>query len=96
MPEQVGFVGLGIMGQGMAHNLLKADFPLTVWNRTANKMEPLVESGAQAGQSPADVAANNDIIVVCVSDTPDVEAVILGNQGVLEGAKAGSLRAVQF
>lgn len=91
MIEQVGFVGLGIMGQGMAHNLLKAGFSVTVWNRTASKMEPLVEAGARAGQNPADVAAESDIIVVCVSDTPDVEAVILGDRGVLEGAKAGSL-----
>ena len=91
MPERVGFIGLGIMGQGMARNLLKAGFPLTVWNRTASKMDPLVEAGAKASQNPADVAANSEIIVVCVSDTPDVEAVITGPQGILEGAKAGSL-----
>jgi 3-hydroxyisobutyrate dehydrogenase len=91
MPERVGFIGLGIMGQGMARNLLQAGFPLTVWNRTASKVEPLVAAGAKAGQSPADVAANSDIIVICVSDTPDVEAVITGPQGVLEGAKPGSL-----
>jgi 3-hydroxyisobutyrate dehydrogenase len=91
MTEKVGFVGLGIMGQGMAHNLLKAGFPLTVWNRTANKMEPLVAAGAVAGRDPTDVAAQSDIVVVCVSDTPDVEAVILGEQGIVQGAKAGSL-----
>ena len=91
MTEKVGFVGLGIMGQGMAHNLLKAGFKLTVWNRTAAKVEPLVEAGARMGNSPADVAANSDITVVCVSDTPDVEAVILGENGVLQGATAGSL-----
>ncbi len=91
MTEKVGFIGLGIMGQGMARNLLKAGFSLTVWNRTASKMEPLVEAGAQAGQNPADVAQRSDIIVICVSDTPDVEAVITGKNGVIEGAKAGSL-----
>jgi 3-hydroxyisobutyrate dehydrogenase len=91
MTEKVGFVGLGIMGQGMAHNLLKAGFPLTVWNRTASKMEPLLTAGARAGRDPADVAARSDIVVVCVSDTPDVEAVILGEQGLIQGAKAGSL-----
>lgn len=91
MTEQVGFIGLGIMGQGMAHNLLKAGFPLTVWNRTAGKMTPLVEAGGQAAGSPADVAAHSQVIVICVSDTPDVEEVILGDQGVLAGAKAGSL-----
>jgi 3-hydroxyisobutyrate dehydrogenase len=89
MAEKVGFIGLGIMGQGMAHNILKAGFPLTVWNRTASKMEPLVEAGAQAASDPADVAAKSDVIVICVSDTPDVEAVILGERGVLEGVEAG-------
>lgn len=91
MTENIGFVGLGIMGQGMAHNLLKAGFPLTVWNRTASKMEPLVAAGARAGRNPADVAAQSDVVLVCVSDTPDVEAVILGDQGIVQDAKAGSL-----
>ncbi|MBE7557044.1 MAG: NAD(P)-dependent oxidoreductase [Anaerolineales bacterium] len=92
MTENIGFVGLGIMGQGMAHNLLKAGFPLTVWNRTAGKMEPLLAAGAKAGRDPADVAAQSDMVLVCVSDTPDVEAVILGQeQGIIQGAKAGSL-----
>jgi 3-hydroxyisobutyrate dehydrogenase len=91
MPENIGFVGLGIMGQGMAHNLLKAGFALTVWNRTASRAESLAEAGAQVGRSPAEVAAKSDIIVVCVSDTPDVEAVVLGEDGIIAGAKAGSL-----
>jgi 3-hydroxyisobutyrate dehydrogenase len=91
MAENIGFIGLGIMGQGMAHNLLKAGFSLTVWNRTAAKMDPLVKAGAKAGKDPANVAAHSDIIIICVSDTPDVEAVITGSQGVLEGARAGSL-----
>ena len=91
MAERVGFVGLGIMGQGMAHNILKAGFALTVWNRTASKINPLVEAGAKVGKNPADVAAQSDIVVICVSDTPDVEAVILGSDGLLAGARAGSL-----
>lgn len=91
MPEKVGFIGLGIMGQGMAHNLLKAGFPLTVWNRTAGKIETLVEAGAQAASDPADVATRSDVIVICVSDTPDVEEVVLGERGVIQGVKAGSL-----
>jgi 3-hydroxyisobutyrate dehydrogenase len=70
---------------------LKAGFPLTVWNRTTSKIEDLVETGAGAANDPADVAAQSDIIVICVSDTPDVEQVILGKRGILEGAKAGSL-----
>ncbi len=91
MTEKIGFIGLGIMGQGMTRNLLKADFPLTVWNRTTSKMDALVEAGAQAGQNPADVAAQSDIIVTCVGGSADVEAVLLHENGVIEGAKAGSL-----
>jgi 3-hydroxyisobutyrate dehydrogenase len=91
MSERIGFVGLGIMGRGMANNLLKAGFTVRVWNRTASRMDPLVEAGAQAGTSPADVAAHSDIIITCVSDTPDVERVILEEDGVIHGAKEGAL-----
>ncbi len=91
MSERIGFIGLGIMGSGMARNLLKAGFPVRVWNRTASRMDPLVAEGAKAGSSPADVAAHTDIIITCVSDTPDVEEVILGEQGVIHGARPGAL-----
>ena len=91
MNERVGFVGLGIMGQGMARNLLKAGYSVRVWNRTSSRMDPLIEAGATAGASPADVAANCDIVAVCVSDTPDVEEVILGENGILSGVQAGAL-----
>jgi 3-hydroxyisobutyrate dehydrogenase len=89
--ERVGFIGLGIMGRGMAANLLKAGFSVTVWNRTIARMDELVAQGAHAGANPADVAARSDLIVVCVSDTPDVQAVVLGEQGVIHGARPGSL-----
>ena len=91
MNERVGFVGLGIMGQGMARNLLKAGYSVRVWNRTSSRMDPLIEAGATAGAGPADVAANCDIVAVCVSDTPDVEEVILGENGILSGVQAGAL-----
>ena len=91
MTEKLGFIGLGIMGQGMAHNLLKAGFELCVWNRTESRMDDLVAAGAKAGSNPADIAVQSDIIFTCVSDTPDVEAVILGENGVIEQVKAGSL-----
>jgi 3-hydroxyisobutyrate dehydrogenase len=91
MAERVGFIGLGIMGRGMAANLLKAGFELTVWNRTIARMDELVAQGARAGANPADVAGRSDIVVVCVSDTPDVQTVVLGEQGVLRGARPGSL-----
>jgi 3-hydroxyisobutyrate dehydrogenase len=91
MSERIGFVGLGIMGRGMVNNLLKAGFNVRVWNRTASRMDPFVEAGAEAGTSPADVAAHSDIIITCVSDTPDVERVILEEDGVIHGAKEGAL-----
>lgn len=91
MTERVGFIGLGIMGRGMAANILKAGFALTVWNRTIERARPLLESGAQAASSPADLAARSDIIVTCVSDTPDVQAVILGEHGVIQAVRPGSL-----
>jgi 3-hydroxyisobutyrate dehydrogenase len=89
--ERIGFIGLGIMGRGMAANLLKAGFSVRVWNRTASRIDALVAAGAEAGASPADVAANSDIIITCVSDTPDVEAVVLGDDGVIHGVKEGAL-----
>jgi len=91
MNETIGFIGLGIMGQGMSHNLLKAGFTLNVWNRTRSRMDPLVAAGAVACSSPAEVAQKSDIVITCVSDTPDVEAVILGAEGVISGAQSGSL-----
>ncbi len=87
----VGFIGLGIMGSGMAQNLLGAGLDVTVWNRTAERMTRLVEAGAKPAATAADAAANSDIVVICVSNTSDVEAVILGENGVLEGARPGTL-----
>ena len=89
--ERIGFVGLGTMGASMAANLLRAGAPLTVWNRTPGRAGPLLEMGAQAAESAAAVATRSDISVVCVSDTPDVEAVLFGPGGIVEGAARGSL-----
>lgn len=91
MSEKIGFIGLGIMGRGMAANLLKAGFDVTVWNRTASRAADLAAQGATVAESIAGVAAGCDIILICVSDTPDVEAVILGEGGVLSAARAGTL-----
>ena len=91
MAEQIGFIGLGIMGQGMARNLLRAGFDLVVWNRTRSKMDALVSEGASAAGSPAELARACDIVITCVSDTPDVEAVVLGENGVIHGLREGSL-----
>jgi 3-hydroxyisobutyrate dehydrogenase len=89
--ERIGFVGLGTMGASMAANLLKAGAPLTVWNRTAGRAAALLDLGAAEGRSPADVAANSDVVVVCVSDTPDVQGVLLGADGVAAGLASGGL-----
>ncbi len=91
MPEKIGFIGLGIMGQGMVRNLHKAGFTVMVWNRTASKAELLRELGITIADSPAHLAQHSDIIITCVSDSPDVEAVILGENGVIHGAKSGAL-----
>jgi len=89
--ERIGFIGLGIMGRGMARNILKAGFPLRVWNRTASRMDELAAEGAGPASSPGDLAFHSDIIITCVSDTPDVEQVLLGEGGVIHGARPGSL-----
>ena len=87
----VAFIGLGTMGIPMAMNLLAAGHQLTVHNRSRDRELPLVDAGAQRADTPATAAAAADIIVICVSDTPDVEAVILGPEGVISGAQPGSL-----
>jgi 3-hydroxyisobutyrate dehydrogenase len=89
--ERVGFIGLGIMGGGMARRILDAGFPLVVWNRTASRADALVQAGAERADSPAEVAARSDVIITIVSDTPDVEEVILGEQGVIHGVRPGAL-----
>lgn len=87
--KRIGFVGLGLMGTGMSKNLLKAGYTVTVWNRTASKMEPLVEAGAKAAGSPKEVAENSDVVICIVTDSPDVEQVLLGPDGVIHGAREG-------
>jgi 3-hydroxyisobutyrate dehydrogenase len=91
MSERIGFIGLGIMGSGMARNLLKAGFDVRVWNRSHEKMSGLSAEGAIPTANPAQLATKSDIIITCVSDSPDVEQVILGEQGVIHGAAAGAL-----
>jgi 2-hydroxy-3-oxopropionate reductase len=88
---RIGFIGLGIMGKPMCANLLKSGYALTVWNRSQPSIDTVVGYGAQAGVSPADVAAQSDVIITMVTDSPDVQQVVLGPQGAIEGAKAGSV-----
>jgi len=79
------------MGSGMSKNILEAGFPLTVWNRTESKMKPLIDLGAKAAKSPREVAENSDIIINIVTDSPDVEEVLLGPDGVIHGARPGAI-----
>ncbi len=94
MPQttpRIGFIGLGTMGTPMATNLAKAGFPLVVWNRTAAKAEPLQAQGIKVGKSPAHVAAEVEIVITMVSRPNDVEQVVLGPEGVVEGLRPGSV-----
>jgi 3-hydroxyisobutyrate dehydrogenase len=89
--KSVGFIGLGLMGSGMSMNLLKAGFPLTVWNRTPSKMKPLLDAGAKGAESPKEVAESSDIVISIVTDSPDVEEVLLGPSGAFHGTKPGTI-----
>ena len=91
MQPRIGFIGLGIMGKPMAGHILRKGYDLTVYNRTASKAASLVESGAKEAASPAAVASRTDIIITIVSDTPDVEAVVAGASGIIQGIRPGSL-----
>jgi 3-hydroxyisobutyrate dehydrogenase len=88
---RVGFVGLGTMGGAMAANAARAGFDVSAWNRTPGRADELGDLGVVVRDSAAAVAAASDIVITIVSDTPDVEAVIFGPEGVAAGATAGSL-----
>jgi 3-hydroxyisobutyrate dehydrogenase len=89
--ERIGFIGLGTMGAAMAANLARAGHVVTAWNRTAGRAPELDQLGVMRAATPAAAAAASDVIVVCVSDTPDVEAVLFGPAGAADGARPGSL-----
>jgi 2-hydroxy-3-oxopropionate reductase len=91
MSPQIGFVGLGIMGKPMAKNLLKAGYSLTVYDVRAEPVEELVTDGASMAPSSREVAQVTDTIITMLPDSADSERAILGENGVLEGAKAGSI-----
>ena len=91
MTERVGFIGLGIMGGPMAGNILKAGFPVTVWNRNAARAEPLGQAGAAVAASPREVAAQSDIIITMVTASDDVRQVTLGEEGIVHGARPGAV-----
>ena len=86
---KVGYIGLGLMGKSIARNILKAGFPLVVHNRSRAAVDELVAEGATAASSPREVAAQVDIVFTNLPDTPDVEKVVLGEKGIIEGAHDG-------
>ena len=88
--EKVGFVGLGIMGKPMALNLLKAGYSVSVLSKSAAAAE-LTESGATAYATNKELAAQCDVIITMLPDSPDVEQVVSGTDGVLEGIQSGAL-----
>ena len=86
---RIAFIGTGIMGKPMAINLLKAGFTLTVHSRTKTKAQDVIKAGAVWTDTPADAARNADVVITCVTDTPDVKQVLLGKNGVIESAHPG-------
>ncbi|MEW5757725.1 MAG: NAD(P)-binding domain-containing protein [Pseudomonadota bacterium] len=91
MNERIGYIGLGVMGRAAAANLLKAGYPLWIYARRAELMQPLTAAGAQPCASPQELAQHCDIIFTNVSDTDDVVEVVLGEHGVIHGARPGSV-----
>jgi len=91
MANTIGFIGLGIMGQPMALNLLKAGHKLTVYNRTGSKAEPLKQAGAQVASTPAAAAKGADFVIMIVTDSAAVEEVVLGKDGILGTIASGAI-----
>jgi 3-hydroxyisobutyrate dehydrogenase-like beta-hydroxyacid dehydrogenase len=89
--QAIGFIGLGVMGQAMAANLLKSGFSLVVFNRTRSRCENLAGLGAAVAESPAELAHKSHIIILIVSDTAAVESVLFGSKGVAGGLKTGTI-----
>lgn len=89
--KKVGYIGLGIMGKSMARNILKAGFPVVVHNRSREKVQELVAEGAQEAHTPAEVASKVDVVFTNLPDSPDVELVALGPDGIIEGAHEGMI-----
>jgi len=91
MKKKIGFIGLGIMGKPMARNLINAGYSLVVYDICTKSVDELINAGAEKAESPREVAENSEVIITMLPDSPQVEEVILGNDGVLEGIKSGSV-----
>ena len=91
MAQVIGFIGLGIMGRPMARNLLKAGYPLVVHSRSRGPVDEISKAGAKVGTSPRDVASQSDVVITMLPNSPDVEQVVLGRDGAIEGARPGKV-----
>lgn len=91
MSDRIGFIGLGIMGKPMAVRLVRAGFPIVVHNRSPQAVEELAGEGAETASSPREIAERADVVVTMLPDSPDVEAVVLGDDGVIAGVREGML-----
>jgi 3-hydroxyisobutyrate dehydrogenase-like beta-hydroxyacid dehydrogenase len=89
--KKIGLIGLGLMGRPMGMNLIKAGYPLTVWNRTASRADELIAAGARLAKSPQEVAAASDFLLTMVSDPPALEEVLWGSNGAMQALKRGSI-----
>ncbi len=89
--ETIGFIGLGIMGRPMAENLREADYELVVYNRTEEKADEFVEGGGEKASSPREVAEKSDVVITMLPDSPQVEELVLGEDGVAAGVSEGKL-----
>jgi 2-hydroxy-3-oxopropionate reductase len=89
MAQTIGFIGLGIMGRPMAKNLLKAGYPLVVHSRSRGPVDEVVAAGAKAAGTPREVAGQCDVLITMLPNSPDVELVALGKDGIIEGARRG-------
>lgn len=89
--EKIAYLGLGIMGSGMAQNLLKAGYSVTAWNRSPEACKPLIEKGADQADTPAQAATNADVVMYSLSNDAAIEAVVFGKDGVLSGVHSGQI-----
>jgi 3-hydroxyisobutyrate dehydrogenase-like beta-hydroxyacid dehydrogenase len=91
MIKTISYLGLGTMGSGMASNLLKADYELTVWNRSVEKCEPFSRKGARVADTPADAVRDAEVVMYCLSNDQAVEEIVFGAKGILSGINEGQI-----
>jgi len=89
MQKRIGFAGLGLMGSRMAGNLLAKGFPLTVWNRTAERCQPLAQAGARVARTPRELAEHTDVVVACVADPAAVDGLVFADHGLIGAVRPG-------